>query len=237
MPTLLTLIAMDKEGKDFADKNGFLKSEKALSIPEIPAEIYERRNFKDNHEILIISGPCPLHGVNRIGPSINLLALTAIQTFKPDYLINAGFAGGFKKQGAEIGDIYLGSGKVFSHDRFFTGDDAYRAYCEGGFPVFCPEDLAASIGAKQGQITSSGSMLTTPDELKNMERFGTVVKDMEAAAIAEVAYLMQVKFIALKVITDLVDHPECSQAQFNNNYPRLVASLHEAMGKIRMVIV
>ncbi len=74
-------------------------------------------------------------------------------------------------------------------------------------------------------------MLTTPDELKNMKRFGTLIKDMEAAAIAEVAYLMQVKFIALKVTTDLVDHPECSQTQFNTNYPELVLRLHEAMSK------
>ncbi len=235
MPTLLTLVAMDKEGKDFADKNGFLRSEKRLTIPEIPAEIYEREIFKNNHEILIISGSCPLHGVNRIGPSINLLALTAIQTFKPDYLINAGFAGGFKKQGAEIGDIYLGSGNVFSHDRFFTEEDAYKNYCEGGFPVSYSEDLAKAMGAKRGQITSSGSMLTTHDELKNMERFGTVVKDMESAALAEVAFLMQVKFVAIKIITDLVDHSECSQAQFNQNYPGLVVRLHEAMSQIRIL--
>ena len=229
MPTILGMIAMDKEGKDFAVAHGFCKSEKVLAIPEVPAEIYEKKISENCNQIFIISGPCPLHRVNRIGPSINLLAMAAIHTFKPDYIINGGFAGGFEKRGAAIGDIYIGSEQVFNHDRFFTEDDAYKAYCEGGFPAFYSDELAAAIGAKKGQITSSGSMLASAEERHNMERFGTVVKDMEALAIAEVAFMMHTPFIPIKVITDFVDHPSCSQEQFNKNHPRLVTNLHTAM--------
>ena len=231
MSTILTLIAMDKEGKNFADNNGFVRSKKTLSTPEVPAEIYEKKISDSCSQILVISGRCPLHGVNRIGPSINLLAMTAIHTFKPDYLINAGFAGGFAKHAAVIGDVYIGNGRVFNHDRLFTDDDLYKAYCEGGFPVFDSSEIAAAIDAKTGQITSSGSMLASNEEKLNMERFGSTVKDMEAAAIAEVAFLMHVPFIPIKVISDYVDHPSCSQEQFNSNYPQLVAMLHNALLK------
>ena len=62
-----------------------------------------------------------------------------------------------------------------------------------------------------------------------MERFGTVVKDMKALAIADVAFMTRTIFIPFKVITDFVDHEHCSQEQFNKNYPDLVATLHKAM--------
>lgn len=228
MLTVVTIIAMDKEGKDFAAENGFVLSEKTLLNHKIPAEIFEKVDGACT-QILIISGKCRLHGVNRIGPSINLLAMAALEAFKPAYLVNAGFAGGFEKRGAAIGDVYMGNEAIFNHDRLFTDDDAYKAYCEGGFPAYYSEELAAAIGAKKGQVTSSGSMGASDTERAAMERLGTVVKDMEALAIAEVAYMMDTPFIPIKVITDCVDHPLCSQAQFNANYPRLVKNLHHAM--------
>jgi nucleoside phosphorylase len=40
----------------------------------------------------------------------------ALQAFKPDLLISAGTAGGFKARGGEIGDVYI-SKAVMHHDR------------------------------------------------------------------------------------------------------------------------
>ena len=73
-------------------------------------------------------------------------------TFKPHVFINAGFAGGFKKRGAALGDVYLDSELIFNHDRYFTDDDPYKAYYEGGFPAFYHDKLATTIGAKKSKL-------------------------------------------------------------------------------------
>jgi 5'-methylthioadenosine nucleosidase len=222
-------MSMDKEGQDFAHKYSFTTTDKKLLIPEIPAKIYEKCLDNDSLITFVLSGICPLHGVNRIGPSIQTLALVSLATFKPDIVINSGFAGGFESKGANIGDIYFAKGTIFNHDRYFTPDDPYKNYCEGGFPVLTPDSiLCQKLGAKTGQITSSGSMLASNEDTNNMMRFATIVKDMEASAIAEAAFIMKTPFIALKVITDLVDKQICTQKQFNENFPALTTKLEIA---------
>lgn len=223
---ILLITAMDKEGIAFTHKYGFEPSNEKLLIPEVPAQIFKKQYTEDSSVIFIISGKCPLHNVNRIGPHIHSLALIALASFRPDLVINTGFAGGFSNKGANIGDIYFAEDTVFNHDRHFTENDPYKKYCEGGFPVHKPDEtFLKKLNAKLGQVTSSGSMLASKEEIANMQRFGTIVKDMETSAIAEAAFLMGTPFIAAKIITDLVDSKYCSQEQFNENYPVLVSKL------------
>lgn len=44
------------------------------------------------------------------------MQILELQAFKPDLLISAGTAGGFKAQGGTIGDVYI-SKAVMHHDR------------------------------------------------------------------------------------------------------------------------
>lgn len=223
---LLFLTAMDKEGISFTEKHSFEISNDQLLIPEIPAQIFKKNMPNGNSVIFIIAGKCPRHGVNRIGPHIHALALAALSTFRPALIINTGFAGGFKAYGAGYGDIYFGEGVIFNHDRYFTEDDPYKKYCEGGFPVLSPSKiLLAKLNAKLGQLSSGNSMLASQEDLNNMRRFKTVIKDMEAGAIAEAAFLMKVPLITAKIITDLVDDENCTQKQFNLNFPSLITKL------------
>ena len=58
-----------------------------------------------------------MHKVDNVGTvPAAVAAYLAVQTVKPDLLINAGTAGGFKARGAGIGDIYI-SNKTVNHDR------------------------------------------------------------------------------------------------------------------------
>ena len=66
---------------------------------------------------LIWPGKDPSSGVDSVGTiSSALVTYAAIQSFKPDLIINAGTAGGFKSRGATVGDIFIASHSAF-HDR------------------------------------------------------------------------------------------------------------------------
>ena len=52
--------------------------------------------------------------INEIIAAISAYAV--LTQLEPDLIINAGTAGGFKKHGAQIGDVFLGTGIKF-HDR------------------------------------------------------------------------------------------------------------------------
>ena len=62
-----------------------------------------------------------------------------------------------------------------------------------------------------------GAVDATADELAFFERERVVAKDMEATAIASVARDWSIPFLAVKTVTDLVDHPEPSHEQFLRN--------------------
>ena len=62
-----------------------------------------------------------------------------------------------------------------------------------------------------------------------MEATAAVVKDMEAASVAWVCERMSLPFAALKVVTDLVDGPEPTAAEFSRNLKAATATLAEAI--------
>ena len=63
----------------------------------------------------------------------------------------------------------------------------------------------------------SSCSVFTEHELEFCERERVVAKDMEATAIAAVAMDLRTPFMAIKTVTDLVDHPEPSHQQFLRN--------------------
>ncbi len=73
-----------------------------------------------NHALLLDSpviGKDGEHGVDNVGTvPAALSTYLACQRFQPDLIISVGTAGGFKAQGAAIGDVFLGTTTV-NHDR------------------------------------------------------------------------------------------------------------------------
>ena len=78
-------------------------------------------------------------------------------------------------------------------------------------------------------MSSGNSLDCLPGELEFMRRERVCAKDMEATAIAQVCVQCGVPFVAVKAVTDLVDHPEPVQDAFLRNLRMVSALLAERM--------
>lgn len=233
---ILLLVAMNKEAQPIIQKMQMKEIDSGLD-EHLPAQAYETVTEKGKI-VLVVSGKCPAHGVDRIGTQgLNLVAWEAIKTFSPDILINAGTGGGFKRNGSQPGDVYISSESIKYHDRLFFPDMFFLKYGIGSYKCLEVPYLAKRLGLKQGVISSGGSMLASAQEEAQMEQNMASVKEMEAAGIAEVAQLKNVPFVALKIITDLVDTNECAQNQFTNNFDKLISHLAEKVHDLCSILI
>ena len=83
--------------------------------------------------------------------------------------------------------------------------------------------LAAAAGIKTGVVTTSDSLDNTGRDMELMLSEGAVVKEMEAAAVAWVCKQINIPFVALKGVTDLVDGGAATREEFDSNLARTAA--------------
>ena len=206
--------AMAEEAQGIAEHCSLDKAEPLHEA--LPARV--RRGTVGTTEIIhCINGTDPLHAVDRIGmESAATTAWSALSLFKPCLYINAGTCGGFAGRGGTIARSYLGGGAFLIHDHRVPLP-GFKELGEGRIPALDYPALETLLGIESGPISSGSSLDATPDEQAFFEREQVVAKDMEAAAIASVARDWGVPFLALKTVTDLVDHPEPSHEQFLRN--------------------
>jgi 5'-methylthioadenosine nucleosidase len=222
--TIMLVVAMKKESTFIIKKLGMKPILDNLD-KHLPTELYEIVSDK-GRIVLVVSGKCSSHGVDRIGSQgLNLVAWEALKKFEPEILINAGTGGGFHRNGSQPGDIYISTEAIKYHDRLFYPDTFFLNYGIGAYKCLEIPFIAKRLGVKVGVISTGGSMIASSQEEKQMLDNKAAVKEMEAAGIAEVAQMRGVPFIALKIITDLVDTLECPQNQFTNNFDRLIGHL------------
>lgn len=176
-----------------------------------------------------INGRDRRFGVDSIGTeaaAVNTYA--SILSFRPDLVISAGTAGGWQRCGGEIGDVYVSDGHAVHHDRRIALD-GFQAYGIGAYPVVAARAMAKSLGLKTGVVTTSNSLDENDDDRAMIEVSGACVKDMEAAAVGYVCEQMSVPFMAVKAITDLVDHHTATAEQFTANLKLASGRLAEAL--------
>ena len=78
------------------------------------------------------------------------------------------------------------------------------------------DKAAKDLGVKSGTVATGSSLVNVAtDDLSSIRDEKAAIVEMESAAIAERAADYGVKMIALKAVTDLVEHPD--PAQFPNN--------------------
>jgi nucleoside phosphorylase len=229
------LFAMQQEADPILKELG-LKQVQSFGDPRLPMCFY-RGEFGQHLELLLsVNGRDLRFGVDAIGtePAVLNAYVTLLQ-FKPDLCLNAGTAGGFKSQGAQIGDVYLSEGHFKFHDRRIPvpGWDAYGV---GSYPVFRIPGLAESLGLKLGVVTTGNSLDFTERDLEMIKKNQGAVKEMEAAGIAWVASLLGVPLVALKSVTDFVDHHETAQDQFFKNLDLATQRLRDkVLGALRFM--
>ncbi|MDA2972569.1 MAG: hypothetical protein O3B19_10405, partial [Actinomycetota bacterium] len=92
--------------------------------------------------------------------------------------------------------------------------------------------MVRSLGLKSGVVTTSNSLDENDDDRRMIEASGACVKDMEAAAVGYVCEQMSVPFMAVKAITDLVDHHTATAEQFTANLKMATTRLAEVLTEV-----
>lgn len=193
--------------------------------PHVPVESH----LSDDGQILVcVNGLDPAFGVDAIGTQpAAATTLLALREYDPDWVLSAGTAGAFRRNGAAIGDVYL-SRCVAYHDRRIAlpGFDKY-----GAGMIETPEaaPIAQRLGLRLANV-STGNSLDLPDQdLKTLLGWGGEVKEMEAAAVAWIARLHGKRFFAVKSITDLMDTGTATEREFLENLHKASARLTETL--------
>lgn len=225
---IVIITAMQAEALPIVNKLGLIEK----NDPTIkPFKIFSKQD--DQHEcVLITNGICPKYEVDRVCTQpAALTTWEAIRLFSPDLIINAGTAGGFLRNGANVNDVYISDDTIDYHDRRIPLP-GFKEYGIGNFPCLSTNKIANDLNLKKGKISTGNSldMCVADEELINLNQ--AQVKDMEAAAIAEVAWLKDTPMIAIKSITDLIDSTAKTEEEFINNLESAVKILAEKMQQI-----
>lgn len=141
-------------------------------------------------------------GIGKVNAAVGALSLT--DTFHPDLVINTGVAGG--TGAADVLDVVIGTG-VGYHDLWCGPGTAPGQVpgCPQLFPCALPAQYIDRLeGVKRGVIASGDVFVTEEEQVRRILEMYPDAKavDMESAAIAQVCYMKNVPFVAMRVISD-----------------------------------
>jgi 5'-methylthioadenosine nucleosidase len=87
-------------------------------------------------------------------------------------------------------------------------------------------------GFRQGVVSTGNSLDYTDQCMMIMNEHGAVVKEMEAAAVAEVCRDHGIPFTAVKAVTDIVDGGKATEVEFLENLGKAVDALKDALCRL-----
>ncbi|PLR93776.1 5'-methylthioadenosine/S-adenosylhomocysteine nucleosidase [Bacillus sp. T33-2] len=151
-------------------------------------------------------------GIGKVNAAMSSAIL--LERFNPDYVINTGSAGGLNPD-LNVGDVVI-STEVRHHDVDVTA----FGYEYGQVPQLPASFVADSrlveiaensaneitgIQTVKGLITTGDSFMSDPDRVAYIKtKFtGLQAVEMEAAAIAQVAYQFQKPFVVIRSLSDI----------------------------------
>ncbi|KAH9696795.1 PNP UDP 1 domain-containing protein [Citrus sinensis] len=171
------------------------------------------------------------HEVDSVGTiSASLVTYASIQALKPDLIINAGTAGGFKAKGASIGDVFLISDVAF-HDRRIP-IPVFDLYGVGQRQAFSTPNLLRGLNLKVCKLSTGDSLDMSSQDETSITANDATIKDMEGAAVAYVADLFKVPAIFVKAVTDLVDGDKPTAEEFMQNLVAVTAALEQSVSQV-----
>jgi nucleoside phosphorylase len=221
---VLFFVAMEHEAAPIADALGLARNGDVRVGSVSGAQV-----------TLVTPGADPSGNIDHIGPVHASVALTRAlaQAHDPfDLVVNAGTAGGFESQGQRIADLVVARDTMFHDARVAIPgfDRVARAHTRLSAGEAMLARLATALGARAGLVSTGSSLDATADELAAFARSGALAKEMELAALAVVCRLHDTPLVALKGVTDLVDHHEPTHAAFLRNLERTAARVASASG-------
>lgn len=151
-------------------------------------------------------------GIGKVNAAMSTSIL--LVKYKPDYVINTGSAGGFHPQ-LNVGDIVI-SDEVRHHDVDVTAfgyeygqvPQLPPAFEANGELVQIAQKAAAEIDEIQvvtGLIATGDSFMSDPKRVEAIkDKFVNLqAVEMEAAAIAQVAYQFGIPFVIIRALSDI----------------------------------
>lgn len=223
------IMAMQGEADPVIQKLGLKPIE--VIRPRLPVRLF-MGSLGSKEICLAVNGKDPKHGVDLIHSQPAVLTANYVaENFSPDLMVSAGTAGGLQKRGAQIGDVYVSRGPVCFHDRRCP----IPGFLNYGVGSYAPLEFSVA-GFKFGRVSSGDSLYMSVEEQAQFEANDAEVKDMEAAAVAWVASLYEIPFVAVKSITDLIDDSHKVEEQFLKNFSLATANLSAGLCKFLTLI-
>lgn len=225
---IVLIMAMEKEALPIIKHYDFIFKNPPWS-KDYPFKTYFKK-INENNIYLVLLGNDKKSKLNHIGTTIASFATSIIiEYLKPRLIINAGTAGGFHFQNAQIADVYIGYPEAVFHDhRIPLGK--YLDYGEGHFKFHESSlKIAKKIKCKTGVISSGNSLDCSSTDMKIMKKLNASVKEMECASIAWICSITKTRFLAVKSITDFVDSKHPTSEQFIKNLNAASLSLKKSL--------
>lgn len=214
------IVAMQQEAQPFIDHYG-VEEVKDFFAP-LPCKLYRKDDLYIVHNGKI-------HGSNIIGCEAAAMTTTlAMERLHPDIVVTSGTCGGFKSEGADIADVFIGNRAMF-HDRRVPGDDEWGTQALGNYSVWeGSQKMAEALGLPMAKLTTGSSLDMQPCDLEIIKANGGQLKDMEGAAVAFTCSLYNVPIIIVKSVTDLCDSGAETFEEFSKNLEKACESLRQA---------
>ena len=160
--------------------------------------VFYRGNM-GKHDVMVMQ--C---GIGKVNAAMG--ALTLINAFLPDYIINSGVAGGADKS-VRVMDVVAGE-RVAYHD-VWCGPESELGRVQG-LPLYFEgakrllDLLPDRDDIHKGLICSGDQFIDTIESVNNIKGSfpDALAVDMESGAIAQVCHLNHVPFLAMRVISD-----------------------------------
>ena len=229
--TVAVIMAMRAEARPLLEHIRATERELPETVGPLPIQWHDARVGGLN-VVVSVNGPDRRRGVDEIGTQP--AALNAYVTMvhrRPDLVISAGTAGGWTRHDTHVGDVFVSRDRFVFHDRRITLP-GFEQYALGSYPSVDASHLARALGLKEGIVTTGNSLDESLDDGRAIIASGATVKDMEAASIAWMAELLGVPMLAVKAITDLVDHPTATAEQFAVNFANASHRLRDTLIKV-----
>jgi 5'-methylthioadenosine nucleosidase len=208
---LLLFCALPAEALPIVEALG-LGPRMQLEPSPYPAFLWQRQ-WEGREVTLVQPLPDSRTGKPSIGAEPATAVLAAALLARPaDLVVNAGTAGALKSAGWELGTVVVAQSPVSFIDRLATLP-GYAELLVGRYPVW-QNSGDFLLGTPRGRIGSGNSLHNDATEWERMERDGIQLKEMEAASLARICEAAGVPFVAIKVVSDILDAKETFESQF-----------------------
>lgn len=208
-----------------AEAAGLLTHLEAEELPRTAIGDYYQASLDGEDILIVTAGKDRATGVDCVGTEpAAIIAHELITQHHVTELYNFGTCGAHSSLDAEIGEAFLVSPSIFSHDHRIPLPH-FEDYGMGGHHTPDHDELAIALDLRTAILSTGNSLDHTESDLEIFLKNGAQIKDMEGAALAWVCNQHRVPLTCLKVVTDIFDAQHTAAEQFVANLQKATAEL------------